>query len=319
MSYANGNYKMRILIVSHDAGGAEIVSAWVKANPQNYYYFILQGPAIHVFSRKIALFDNYFVEDLAQILLKIEFVLTGTSWGSDLERIVIKEAYEKNIFVASYLDHWVNYLERFLYHDKLCLPNEIWVGDDDAENLAKNVFEKTPIRFVQNYYFLEIKKEFETISSAMKSEKLDLLYICEPVEGASLWKTGDKNNRNYTEFSALEYFFKQVHVLNVLEKLNTIKIRLHPSESVEKYDAVIAFARKQYNCKIIISKKSSLLEDFFWADWVVGISSMALVIAVMLNKTVFICAPKNAIVTKLPLKKINQFDETSISILEVKR
>ncbi|MCX7121830.1 MAG: hypothetical protein NTZ67_08720 [Gammaproteobacteria bacterium] len=309
MNYVYGKKKMHLLIVSHDAGGAEIVSAWVKANPQNHYYFILQGPAVDIFSRKIANIHNSFVEELTQILLSVEFVLTGTSWGSDLEQIAIKEALLKNIFVAAYLDHWVNYLERFLLNGIAILPNEIWVGDEDAENLAKNIFKKTTIRYVTNQYFIEIKKEFKKISVRPKSEKLNILYLCEPVEDTALWKTGDKNSRNYTEFSALEYFFNKACKYNLPENLNSIKLRPHPSELAEKYDTVIEVARKQCGCEITVSQKTTLLEDFAWADWVVGVSSMALVVATILKKKVFTCIPENAAVTMLPILEIKRFDK----------
>ena len=114
---------MKILIVAHDAGGAEIISAWVKANSQHEYRFILQGPAVITFSRKISEIKNESIENLLLIFPEIDFVLTGTSWGSDLERQVIQIARKQNVFVTSYLDHWVNYAERFRYQGMLCLPN----------------------------------------------------------------------------------------------------------------------------------------------------------------------------------------------------
>jgi len=303
---------MKILIVAHDAGGAEIVSAWVKANPLNQYYFILEGPAVAVFSRKILNIDNYCVDELVEVFSKIEFVLTGTSWGSDLERNVIKASRKQNIFVASYLDHWVNYLERFLCDGEVCLPNEIWVGDSDAENLAKNIFKETPVRMEPNQYYVEVKNEYKKIVAPSRSKKYNLLYICEPVEAASVWKTGNKNSRNYTEFSALEYFFNKLNLLKLSENLEKIKLRLHPSEHKSKYDRVMETAQKKCLCEMDVSENTSLLEDYAWADYVVGISSMALVIAAMLEKKVFTCVPENVKVTKLPLQNIFPLNKDTI-------
>lgn len=41
-----------ITIISHDAGGAEILSSYVK-NIKNQYLFCLSGPAIDIFNKKI--------------------------------------------------------------------------------------------------------------------------------------------------------------------------------------------------------------------------------------------------------------------------
>lgn len=299
---------MKILIVSHDAGGAEIISAWVKANLQNNYIFILQGPAVAVFSRKISKIDNQPIEKLLQNLSQVEFVLTGTSWGSDLEREVIKIALKHNVFVVAYLDHWVNYLERFLSQGKYCFPNEIWVGDEEAERLAKNVFKQIPVRLVLNQYFEEVKREFKKIAVLSRPEKYNFLYVCEPIEGCAIWKTGNKNDRYYTEFSALQFFFDEMRQSRFITKIEAIKLRLHPSEPREKYNSVIENERRRFPCNIIVGENTSLLEDYVWADYIVGISSMALVIAAILKKDVFTCIPDGAAVAELPISGIRRIN-----------
>ena len=103
--------------------------------------------------------------------------MTSTSWGSDLEREVIKIALDKKIRVAAYLDHWVNYLERFLQNGTFILPDEIWTGDEVALNLARIIFGNTPVRLVKNEYFESVKKEFNDLPVVPRSEKYHLLYI----------------------------------------------------------------------------------------------------------------------------------------------
>ena len=44
--------RKNILVVAHDAGGAEVVSAWVKKNPQNVFTYLLQGPAVKIFQKR---------------------------------------------------------------------------------------------------------------------------------------------------------------------------------------------------------------------------------------------------------------------------
>ena len=49
---------------------------------------------------------------------------------------------QKNkINVCAYLDHWVNYKQRFILNKKLILPNEIWVSDTLAYTIAKETFQ----------------------------------------------------------------------------------------------------------------------------------------------------------------------------------
>ena len=127
MNFSRGKH---VLVVSHDAGGAEILSAWVKQHSYLKFSFLLEGPAQKIFARKLgdvpmlsraAFLDEQMIAD---------FVLTGTSWGSDLEKRVVKTARARNIPVASFLDHWSAYRERFLLDGELVLPDELWVGDE---------------------------------------------------------------------------------------------------------------------------------------------------------------------------------------------
>ena len=46
-------------IVSHDAGGAEILSDWVKHHKGKRYLFSLKGPAVKIFKKKNLLKKNY--------------------------------------------------------------------------------------------------------------------------------------------------------------------------------------------------------------------------------------------------------------------
>ena len=45
--------KVNILVVSHDAGGAEILSSWLKRKNRNNLFFILKGPALDIFKKKL--------------------------------------------------------------------------------------------------------------------------------------------------------------------------------------------------------------------------------------------------------------------------
>ena len=126
-------------IVSHDAGGAEILSNWVKRNNKDTkFMFFLRGPAKKIFHRNldINLVDQN-EQTIQNFLDEIDLLICGTSWQSSLEREFIFEAKKSKIKVISILDHWVNYRERFIVNKSLVLPDEIWVCDEFAYKKAK--------------------------------------------------------------------------------------------------------------------------------------------------------------------------------------
>ena len=47
-----------ILVVCHDAGGAEIVSNYVESETQNNLIYCVKGPAIKIFKKKLKKFQK---------------------------------------------------------------------------------------------------------------------------------------------------------------------------------------------------------------------------------------------------------------------
>ena len=104
---------MKVLVVSHDAGGAEIISSWVERNKNNKYSYILKGPAKSIFEKKIKALVNINMSNIYYEIDSCNMVITGTSQSSRLEKIAIKIAKEKDIDVVTFLDYWVNFYNRF--------------------------------------------------------------------------------------------------------------------------------------------------------------------------------------------------------------
>ena len=110
----------KVLIVSHDAGGAYLLSKWCRDwDSRLDFSYYLAGPAVDIFSEAIEginILDNV---DWAEVT----HVITTTGWQTEFEKQAINIANNKNIYVVSYLDHWANYLERFIYHGKSIFPD----------------------------------------------------------------------------------------------------------------------------------------------------------------------------------------------------
>jgi hypothetical protein len=65
-------------IVSHNAGGAEILSSWVKKNfGKQKFIFSLSGPAIKVFKKKIKNIHNKDINYLVKNSKKLLQALVG--------------------------------------------------------------------------------------------------------------------------------------------------------------------------------------------------------------------------------------------------
>ena len=75
----------KIGVVSHDAGGAEILSNWLLTDKKNSHYYHLSGPAIKIFKKNIGSLNTL---TLNQLVENCDSLICGTSWQSDFEHIV---------------------------------------------------------------------------------------------------------------------------------------------------------------------------------------------------------------------------------------
>lgn len=306
-----------IVIVCHDAGGSEVISSWVHRNHlEKQCTFILEGPAVKIFQNKIANVACFNREYLSIAIEHCDWVLTGTGWSSDLEIKAIQTAKSYQKKVCSYLDHWGNYKERFILKDTLIYPDEIWVGDEDAYKIATKCFtnSKSKIQLVPNPYFMDIKDALSSYQNEHinKDGKINILYLCEPnalhslrMENHPLAKFG------YTELIAIDYFFSIMHKLLSRYQLNLrcVRIRPHPSENKNKYDDIIS-KYSEINSEI---SHSSFLDDCVWSDWVIGCSTMGLVLGLIAGKKVFSTIPPGGKVLCLPQKDIIRINTLSLS------
>jgi hypothetical protein len=284
-----------VALVCHDAGGAEILSSWAKLQSEEYC-MVTEGPARKIFDRKLGIGESL---ELEQAIQKSDWLLCGTSWQSDLEKRAVNLCRRSGKKVISYIDHWVNYPERFIIEGRLVLPDEIWVGDIDAEKIATNAFPDTPIVLQNNPYFSELQAQLENIIRTQTEKDLKtILYVCEPISEHALLQHGDKHYWGYTEEEALIFFLENVAVLGV--KVKEIQVRPHPSEESSKY--LWSSVNQKFN--VVIGGKRSLIEEIAAADIIVGCESMAMVVALLDHKRVISSIPPGGKACGLPHKAI---------------
>lgn len=290
-------------IICHDAGGAEIISSWKKANSGPEFRYVLEGPAKAIFQRKLGDVSLATRDSFLTSVQAGDFVLTGTGWASDLEKVARAKAAAAGASVVAVLDHWANYSKRFQHNGQLELPSEIWVADPYALAIAQKEFPETKIKEIRNDYLEEIKKEIASAAQQKRIHReasgLHILYICEcTTEHLGKPKSGD-----IPEILALNRFVEWLEENNSGVKVAKFLLRPHPAEKPGKYDSWI---RQHGELRCEIGPKGTLSEECGWADWVVGMGSMALVVAAYAGKRTISCMPKAEQKSALPYKEIER-------------
>jgi hypothetical protein len=286
-----------VAIVSHDAGGAEILASYVTQHEIDCR-FVLAGPAVTVFKRRLGAVE---ICSLGDGLSACDEILCGTSWQSDLEWRAIEQAQRAGKRAVAFLDHWVNYPERFLRNGVQHLPDELWVGDVDTERLAREHFPNLLILLVPNPYFIDIERQIAALSAgkvpAVGKAKA-VLYVSENISEHGRIVHGDERYLGYTEFDAIEYFLENIHVLG--QVIERVVIRPHPSDAIGKYDYLV----RKYSGIVQLSAGAPLLNEVIEADIVVGSESTAMVVGLLAQKMVISCIPPGGPNCNLPQKQI---------------
>lgn len=292
------NSPKHVALVAHDAGGAELLASYADQT-KLVCNLVLAGPAIKVFERR---FGALKICSLADALSASEWCLCGTSWQSDLEWSAIAQARIAGKRAVAFLDHWVNYPERFVRNGVQHYPDELWVPDEDAQRLASKHFPQIPLRLVPNPYLIDVQRqiaEIEATEHRTEERGKTVLLVSENISDHARLRYGDERYWGYTEFDAIEYFFENIKALG--ERIEMVVIRPHPSDPAGKYDRVVA----AHSGIAQLSDGSPLLDEIAKSDIVVGCQSMAMVVGLKVGKKVVSCLPPASSATcGLPHKNI---------------
>jgi hypothetical protein len=287
-----------VAIASHDAGGSEVLSSFIKRNPpESRPLYFLSGPAVDIFRKKLGDID---VTPPHSSTKGIDYLVCSTSWQSDIEFNMIRSFRLAGKSSVAFLDHWTNYKQRFQRNGRFFFPNEIVVGDFWALDLARSAFPRVPIGFVQNAFFqdfLECFASAEVVNSEGDGDGTRVLYICEPINDQNDLISINQKHLRYTGKDALNFFLQNITALGI----NKIKltVRPHPSESIEKYSWVLS---KVSDAKV--NRDESIATALACNDIVVGCNSMAMVLALIVNKRVLCSIPDQTSRCVLPAKEI---------------
>jgi hypothetical protein len=291
-----------LAVVAHDAGAANLIIGWLRCQKKIEVRTCLSGPAIDLWS---AAFGKPSIMDLDKVLSGARAMLTGTSYDSNLEHFARISAKKCGVFSIAVIDHWVNYPERFQRGGVTQLPDEIWVTDRYALDIAQGFFPETVVHQKPNLYLNDLVKKIRIAESQLqKKSGVRVLYVLEPLRHLSA------DGGVAGEFQALDYFIENCRKIG-LDETAEIRLRPHPSDPPCKYDSWIA-DHADWNLKVELS--DGLVQLISWADTVVGCETYALAVGVAANRRVISTLPPGAPACRLPMHSIIHLRDISVSI-----
>jgi hypothetical protein len=219
-----------------------------------------------------------------------EFVLCGSSGAADHERRVVGRARDAGVRSAVWLDHWVNYAERFD-----ALPDELWVCDEHAARIAAETVPGPVVRVMGNPYLEDAAAEIRALERPHGPGER-VLYVTEPTAEVVGRLTGDPLAWGYDERDALRAYLERLR----LAPPAAVRVRRHPAERAEKYAALLD------ELGVEASEGTTLAEDIAWADTVVGCDTMAMVVALAAGRRVVSAIPPGGRPLSLPFAEIER-------------
>jgi hypothetical protein len=278
------------VVVCHDAGAANLILAEICDNPDHAWHAVFEGPAARLWREAGA--PGRQLWTLEHAIATGASVLSGTGWASNLEHEARQRAQEVGLPSTAVIDHWVNYAARFEREGQVILPDEIWVYDEYAGRLATEAFPAVTIRERTNLY---LQREVAAVRSKGSPRAGRVLFVSEPVRFTwpGLAQLG--------EMEALDYLMSNLNLLGLHGPLQ-LRLRLHPSESPDKYDEWIAC---HPHLDLALDRSGSLSQAIAEAEWVAGCETTAMVLALAADRRTVSTLPPAAPRCRLPQRNLH--------------
>jgi len=286
-------------VVSHDAGGAEVLLQFLKSARHSRVLFAADGPARDIFGKGI---EGCRFEPVTSVISEADWVITGTGWQSDFEWGAILSARRAGKRVVSFLDNWVNYESRFIRNGQRVLPDELWVADTRALKLAQLSFPDSIVRLcpLPEIYESVIDQYQELVRRGVSPIRSSILFLSDNIEEACLTQG---TTPKYSDAGSLTNLLDALEALKRLDM--PITIRPHPSEAKQPWLQVVSSSPGQLS----MSRNKSLVEDLATHEIVVGSNSIAMIHAVRCGKRVICAIRSGETEPDIPLAGIQMLED----------
>ena len=297
---------MTFVVVGNDAGGAELLCAFVKKHLERatWRLFCPSSSPMDTIAARWGLPTSEVDGGLEQLEgLVFDALLFGTGWQERYERPFVAYAKRHKIPTFAFLDHWSKYRERFGFPEsgwEANLPDFTVVHDAKALQLAEALQLPHPVA-LPNSYLQEI-----VASAKQQPVHSTLLFFGEPTDRVAKAHYGDENYWGFTQYTALEAILENFSKFGC----DSLSIRLHPSEKGSGYKRVL---KKFPHIRVRINDAHAfgLTEQIMQSRVVIGFDTMALYIAAHLNKPVISYLPSSKREFLLPLPPSHRIRELS--------
>ncbi len=294
------SYSKKILFVSHDPGGYNLLSAVIDdfaTNEAFEIHLLLAGSALGKYLDKkteatilhsIKQFpckgfpNEWDVErtDVEAIIkeLRPDVVLTGTSINSNIERYSIHIGNILGIPTLSYIDSWIGENIRFKSPLIETYPRLILVCDEMMGSLYSSIDESiSKVVIIGNPHLDRLISETSTTELNLEPETNRILFFAENMY--HYYPNGKLN-----ELQIIRSILENYHY----DRNIRIALRPHPLESKDHWNEFI-YKYENYNpaIEIFLDDIKGLRETINASSLVFGISSTALIEASLLKRNTF--------------------------------
>ena len=277
---------LKILVFTNDAGASAYICSIISNEKKkfNWKVYIIKGSPACKEVKKWKISHKFFLtpQDISKIIKneKPDLILYGTGWVN-FSSIIKRNSKRLNIKTIALIDHWVQYKNRF---SKNSLPDAILVMDKRAKQIALKAFNsKVKIFQVKNYYLEKLK--FRFFSTKNKVKKF-VVFISEPT----------KVKNDSLDFRKFEYNFLE----DILKTFSKVIVRLHPTESKNKYKNLTSKFNKT-QMLVVESHKEDLATTLSKSKLTIGIGSTALYFSYKLGIKTISYIPNNYKLPVIPL------------------
>lgn len=235
---------------------------------------------------------------------------------NDFEIIAIQIAKKLPIISISFIDHFINIIDRFIKNNEIFLPDILYVIDQKVKKIISNelnidnekikVIKNPYIKYLKRKSFQFNKEKFKNNFQLLPNKKI-ICFFPEPLLQMN---------------QCIKYGFSEIDILddliNILDFNNySLVVKLHPNHDINLFNKYLN------NQNVLILKDVNINELIYCSDFIFGIFSNAILESTALNVATYQLLYKLKNINLNPfkdiqyIKKINTINEIS-NLLKIK-
>ncbi len=309
----------QIVVLAEDPGGANLVASYILENDlKDRCHYVLTGPAIKLFEATLGPLDLEEIDVLASVVPESSMLICAT--GGNYRPVInaIHQARTLGVKSVAYLDHWTYYAIRFGSSGDWIenLPDEVWLTDEHALEQARlERFPEDRLKVVGDPYLRRNVERIQSLRDSGTRDGFRVLYMSEVLEEAPPHEGPTAAEYRYDGHSILNDIAHAVKA-TASDELELV-VRLHPSESRDKYDRAISELSHQQ--RVSKSFESDIAVDIANSDIVIGAQTAALVLALAAGVPAVSYIPAGGLPCQLPQEDLKRITDPRYLRLEIAR